>query len=148
MDDGQPWFPGTLAQDLAGLVGLAELGDSKMRLANHFKDINSRKCFNQFCAARAQYKFNLTHKLLAQPKGLGLPLLYMSLSLLLSHLYAITQTTERRGSTVQYSEAWQPESESETENRTRPGQAQDGGAQAHKGLAERRTKKGQRNGNV
>jgi len=46
-----------------------------MRLANHFKDINSRKCFNQFCAARAQYKFNLTHKLLAQPKGLSLPLM-------------------------------------------------------------------------
>jgi len=72
--------------------------DLRLRdMANHFKDINSRKCFNQFCEAGAQYKFNLTHKLLAQPKGHNAFTPHSDfVMLLLSHLYAITQTTEHR----------------------------------------------------
>lgn len=47
------------------------------------------------CPGTIQIQFD--PQIAGAAKGLGLPLLYMSLSLLLSHLYAITQTTERRG---------------------------------------------------
>lgn len=131
---------GRLARIRARGLGVRESGLSKMRLANHFKDINSRKCFNQFCAAQAQYKFNLTHKLLAQPKGLPFHVVRCVIGASLCDYSNNGAPWERSvHCTVKHGKALL------AENRTRAGQAQD---IVHKGRAERRTKKGQRNGNV